>query len=108
MLRFLVRGSSGREYEIVASRVGNDFRMTCACEAGQKGTYCKHRFGLLDGDITDLLSDNSHQVKELAAMFAGTEVARRYAIVQELKQQKEAVEERLRTEQKALGREMNR
>ncbi len=31
----------------------------CTCVAGKHGQYCKHRFKLLEGDTTDILSDNA-------------------------------------------------
>lgn len=106
-LQFIVEGSKGDEYEISASRSGINFTMTCTCEAGRNGMYCKHRFALLDGDIKQLLSDNVADVEALKSMLAGSEVGERYKIVCDLEKQKATIDERLKAEKKALAREMN-
>jgi hypothetical protein len=81
--------------------------MSCTCEAGRQGTYCKHRFALLDGDVSNLLSHNSDDVTKLVGLISGTDVDRRYKVVRELTAQKVNIELKLRLEKKALAREMN-
>src|SRR5207244_3358743 len=105
-LQFLVEGSTGNEYEIVASRIGNHFRMTCTCEAGQNKVFCKHRAALLNGSADDLISDNESDLIKLANFMAGTGAELRIKTVHHLEEQKAEIDARLRVEKKALGREM--
>ena len=106
MLKFKVTGSSGDIYEIVATRDGINFRMSCTCEAGQHGMYCKHRFSLMNGDITSLLSENSDDVARLKDLLNGTDVERRYKIVCDLEAEKMRIDSKLKFEKKALAKEM--
>ena len=106
MLKFIVLGSSGSEYEIVALRNGENFQMSCTCEAGQHGTCCKHRLALLDGEISSLLSGNHADLLELKQLVCGTGVEKRYAMVCALEKEKALIDSKLKAEKKALGREM--
>jgi len=74
VLCFSVKGSTGNIYEITARRVVDQLRMTCACQAGQNRIWCKHRTALLDGVVSDLLSDNASEIKKLAEWAVGVEV----------------------------------
>jgi len=107
MLKFVVLGSSGDRYEVDARREGDHFHMSCTCEAGRHGTYCKHRFALLDGDIKNLASGNPADVEALRKLIGGTDVDRRYRLVCELAAERNRIEARLREEKKALAQEMN-
>jgi len=106
MLRFIVIGSTGSEYEIIALREGDKFRMSCTCEAGKHGTYCKHRSALLDGEVSSVLSGNEGDVVRLKELICGTNVEKRYASVCALEKEKAALDSKLKLEKKALGREM--
>ena len=74
VLCFSVKGSTGNIYEITARRVADQLRMTCTCQAGQNRIWCKHRTALLDGDVTNLVSDNLLDVAKLAEMSVGVAV----------------------------------
>jgi DNA polymerase-3 subunit epsilon len=67
-LRFVVRGSTGNRYEIVGRTGGGVFLARCGCIAGQNRRRCRHVAALLDGDITELLSDNSSDVGKLRGL----------------------------------------
>lgn len=67
-LRFVVRGSKGNIYEIDAVKERTGFRVRCSCPAGRNRLRCRHLKALLDGDITDLLSDNASDVVSLKCM----------------------------------------
>jgi BRCA1 C Terminus (BRCT) domain len=73
-LCFSVKGSTGNIYEITARKAAGQLRMTCTCQAGQNRIWCKHRTELLDGDISNLLSDNVSDIKKLAEWAVGVEV----------------------------------
>lgn len=67
-LRFIVRGSTGNRYEITAAETKAAFRVRCNCAGGRHLHRCRHVKALLEGDITDLLSDNASDVVILKRM----------------------------------------
>ena len=73
-LHFSVRGSTGNIYELTARKFLDRLRVSCTCQAGQNHVWCKHRRDLLDGDITNLLSNNVADVTKLAELSVGVEV----------------------------------
>jgi DNA polymerase-3 subunit epsilon len=106
-LRFEVEGSGGNIYQIVAGRMARQFRMTCTCDAGLNGVFCRHREALLIGTVDHLHSDNSGDVEELAPMFHGSEAKRLFLIVQG-GEGRSLEGEALREAKKALGFELGR
>lgn len=74
LLKFLVKGSAKEPYRVTFWREENNFRSACTCPAGKKGSYCKHRFQLLDGDVTNLVSENLDDLVLLSTMIEGTDV----------------------------------
>jgi DNA polymerase-3 subunit epsilon len=74
ILCFSVKGSTGNIYEITARRLAKKLRISCTCQAGQMRSWCKHRTALLDGDISNLLSDNISDVKKLAEWAEGVKI----------------------------------
>ena len=75
MLRFRMKGSQGDIYEVEAERSGDTVRITCTCDAGQRGIHCHHRIELLRGDITALVSDNAADVTKLKDLVEDTTLA---------------------------------
>lgn len=82
-LSFTVEGSRGDLYSVTFVRSGNNLNCFCSCQAGQNGLYCKHRFALMEGDVTDLVSENEDDVGLLKQMLVGTDVEAAYAIVRD-------------------------
>jgi uncharacterized Zn finger protein len=74
IIEFKVQGKPARTYTAAFTREGEALIATCTCAAGQHHQYCKHRFGLLSGDATDLVSGNASQINQLPAMLAGSNV----------------------------------
>lgn len=65
-LTFTMRGSRGDRYEIVGHLAGRDgYALRCSCTAGQHRRRCRHVTALLDGEITDLVSENVYDVEKL-------------------------------------------
>lgn len=71
MLRFEVVGSAGDIYQVTAERRGRALVMHCTCQAGQNGTYCKHRISLIEGKPMGVLSGD---YAALGALVPGTPV----------------------------------
>ena len=67
-LIFEVNGRTGNRYEIVAMMQNDKFIVRCSCPAGQNNRDCWHVDALLDGDVTNLVSDNVLDVEVLARM----------------------------------------
>lgn len=75
---FTVEGSQGDEYQVSFSIDGQHAESACTCRAGQMGMWCRHRSAILDGDVTDLRSDNVGDVLALRDVMRGTDLALRY------------------------------
>lgn len=55
-------------------RDGNNLTTSCTCRAGQNRRHCKHRFQMMEGDITNLKTKNFEDISRLHQMFLGTDV----------------------------------
>ncbi|WP_149651710.1 hypothetical protein [Azospirillum argentinense] len=75
-LRFRIRGGQGDEYTVAFTLRQGEAASICTCMAGRMGRFCKHRVALLDGDVSDLLSDNADDVVRLRRLIEGTELER--------------------------------
>jgi len=72
MLKFQVKGSAAKPYQVTAEGVGRDLRMYCTCPAGDRGgQFCKHVAALLVGDISSLVS-SSQDVERLRRIAEGS------------------------------------
>jgi uncharacterized Zn finger protein len=63
---FLVQGSAAEPYKVIFKlRDDKNLSAYCTCQAGQKGTHCKHRINILRGEYClSALSVLSQFVKE--------------------------------------------
>ncbi|AEI38618.1 SWIM zinc finger family protein [Zymomonas mobilis] len=73
-LIFYIQGSAKSPYRIIAEGEGSSFKIFCSCPSCKRrgGKPCKHIFALLQGDITNLVSDNADEVYELRARSEGS------------------------------------
>ena len=67
-LVFQVAGRSGARYEVRGSFSKGGYRLSCGCMAGIHRRRCRHVTSLLDGEVSDLLSDNLHDLAKLGAI----------------------------------------
>jgi hypothetical protein len=75
-LRFFVQGSEPEPYEVTFRRQDSlQLIALCTCQAGQNGTYCKHRFNLLDGVLTGIVSGNESDLGILASWLPGSNLS---------------------------------
>jgi acylphosphatase len=107
-LEFIVKGSKGDEYVVTFEREDKNVRAFCTCQAGQNGLYCKHRFALMDGDVTAVLSANVDEVGKIKALLDGSDVEAAYARVLEAERNYKDVTQELQDAKKALARAMRR
>jgi DNA polymerase III subunit epsilon len=68
LLAFTVEGSTGNAYAIAVDRAREGLHARCTCTAGRMFQRCRHVTALLDGDVTDLRSDNHDDVERLRRM----------------------------------------
>jgi uncharacterized Zn finger protein len=106
MLKFIVKGSQGNEYQIVLEKSAAALNLSCTCAAGLSGTWCKHRFSLLAGEVSALLSNNTHDMAQFKNMITGSAIERRFTVICALEKEKERLDATLKAEKKAIGREM--
>lgn len=83
-LTFLIQGSVVQPYVVSFWRNGKNLLTSCTCEAGKKGTYCKHRFALIEADVTNLVSGNIEDIGHLQTMIMDTDVAEAYEHVRSI------------------------
>ena len=65
VLVFYVKGSGKKPYRVAFWKEENsrDIHSGCGCPAGRRMQYCKHRFQLIEGDLTNL-DDSTENAKE--------------------------------------------
>ena len=107
-VEFIVEGSKGDEYQVVFELYDRNINAYCTCQAGQNGLYCKHRFAMMDGDVTTLLSDNVGDVIKLKGMLAGSDVEAAYQKVLNAQKIHDVSKWQLTEAKKALARAMYR
>lgn len=77
-LVFSVQGSEEDPYEVSITRSGDNLTATCTCRAATFGRHCKHRVGILTGDVGKLKilmpEDPSTAVSEAIEMTKGSDV----------------------------------
>lgn len=62
-IEFKVQGSNPDPYKVRFFLDGNSLITTCTCQAGEMGTYCKHRLRILLNNPDDIVSGNIDDVK---------------------------------------------
>ena len=107
ILEFVVIGSQGDPYDITATRDGQDITISCDCPAGERDQLCRHRLALLNGDVTDLDSNNGADVATLAAWMPGTALAAAMEALHKAQAAYDAAKPELARRKKALGRIMS-
>lgn len=73
-IEFIVQGSAPEPYRVSFWRVGDNVKSSCTCQAGKNGRACKHRIALLEGDITNLVSEDLGSFELLKQMLEGSDV----------------------------------
>ena len=76
VIEFLVQGSQVEPFVVRFVRHGEDHvTATCSCPAGTEGTYCVHRFAVLAGVDTGIVSPNKQDVPLLRSWLPGSDMA---------------------------------
>jgi len=77
-VEFRVQGSEAVPYQVTFWREGKNLRSSCTCRAGKSRYACKHRFAMLEADVTNLVSGNYDDIGTLQELIQGTDVALAY------------------------------
>lgn len=108
-LVFLVQGSQIEPYRVTFEKVSDtNLNAYCTCPAGDNGQYCKHRFGLMNGEVKALVSGNGHELPTLAAMLAGSDIETAYQRVIDAERIADAAKKQLAKAKKDLAGAMRR
>jgi len=107
-IEFTIRGMKGDLYTCTFEREGENLNAFCTCPDGRNGNYCKHRFALIDGNRSIVVSNNAEQVDELPDMIAGTDVETALVALSEAIESYQQAEERLVEKQLALALAMRK
>ena len=71
---FFIQGSANEPYTTTFTIRGNNLTAHCTCPAGQVRQYCKHRFGILQGETKGIVSGNEQQAAIVQSWLPGTDV----------------------------------
>jgi uncharacterized Zn finger protein len=107
-IEFTVRGMKGDLYTCTFERDGDNLNAFCTCPDGRAGNYCKHRFALIDGNQTIIVSNNAQDVDRLPEMIAGTDVETALVALSEAIATYQRAEERLIDAQHELALAMRK
>jgi hypothetical protein len=100
---FRVQGSEAEPYEVVFQKEGANLQAYCNCKAGENGLYCKHRFAILSGDASRVVSANAEEVTVVAGWLRGSDVEAALETVFEMEREMEAAKRRLSAAKKAVA-----
>lgn len=87
-LRFSIMGENDDIFEVTITRhEENSANLSafCTCGSAQHGEFCPHRFEILEGDISNLASDNLNDLQILKEWIKGSDIE---AAMQELSKAK--------------------
>ncbi len=73
-IRFLVKGSSDKPYEVIFRINEKNLTALCSCPAGLNGLYCKHRLRILQGTKENIISGNLDDVQIIQEWLPGTDI----------------------------------
>ncbi|MCD1593332.1 SWIM zinc finger family protein [Thalassospira xiamenensis] len=108
-LTFQIQGSADEPYIVTFEKPSDgNLNAYCTCPAGQNGQYCKHRFGLLNGEVKNIVSGNKDDLPTLADMFKGSDVETTYLKVIQLENETTALKKKLGAAKKDLATAMLR
>lgn len=106
-LVFLVKGSAPEPYKVSFVKLQDQLRAFCTCPAGDNGTYCKHRFNILSGDTSHIVSGNSVDVETIVSWIAGTDLEKALKEARSAEEEVRRAQVRLRLTHKRLSRSMH-
>ncbi|WP_143054535.1 MULTISPECIES: hypothetical protein [Massilia] len=102
---FRVQGSGSEPYVVTFTR-SDELYVSCTCSAGQLGQACKHRLSILNGDLSDIVSENRDDGQHIAQWLLGTKLAAALSAVDAAEIDLALAKKRVSDSKKALSRVM--
>ncbi|SJZ95565.1 BRCA1 C Terminus (BRCT) domain-containing protein [Cetobacterium ceti] len=62
--KFIIEGSQGDLYNVIFNIHEKTLDSSCSCIAGKNGNFCKHRYQILNGNISNFKSDNYEELEK--------------------------------------------
>ena len=73
-LNFKVQGSAEEPYKVTFYYENGNLTTTYTCQAGYSKMMCKHRTNLINGDVTNLVSNNSDDILILKDWYQNSQI----------------------------------
>ena len=106
-IAFEVQGSAPDPYVVVfIRRSQTNISASCSCPAGEQGQYCKHRFAILDGIATGVVSLNVDDIGIVQSWLPGTDVERALLKMRSLEKDAARIKNQLSSAKKEVARAM--
>ena len=104
MLKFDISSSDGTgTYTVTIEGQPGSVKMFCTCAAGEKGTSCKHRLNLLDGDYSAIQSNNADELHVLSTWLPGSNLERSITVLQSADKELDKAKRQVTAAKKHLG-----
>lgn len=101
---FYVLGSSVEPYKIECnSELGI---MSCTCQAGLKKQICKHRLGLLKGDIQNFPSGLEGSLNVFLEKIQGSQLFNDFIVYEKLERESELLQQKIKAAKSQLLKTM--
>lgn len=102
----LVQGSAPEPYRVTFILRGANLTARCTCPAGMIGQYCKHRFSILAGDVSEVTSGDLVQLSKVREWLPGTDVEAAMLEISRLEGEVDALKRKLSAAKKRLAAAM--
>lgn len=108
-IEFMVQGSAPSPYKVKFTFDGvQNLNAYCTCKAGENGQYCKHRFSILRGEASAIVSKNLEDVAIVRSWLAGSDIEMAIHEVAEAEHNFDSARKKLTLAKKALVKAMLR
>lgn len=107
-IEFLVQGSSPEPYRVTFIKDKHNLNAYYTCPAGENGQHCKHRFAILAGDGSAIVSKNKDQVATVKVWLPGTELENALVKLAEAEHDYDTAKERLTTAKRKIAQAMRK
>ncbi len=106
-IHFPVRSSSTDEIYSVTAELKPSLRITCSCQAGLLGSICKHRMGLLLGDVTSVVEVDAGDVDRLSTVAAASPLGAAMRELDGLEKEFDRMKKAVAAKKKHIARMLN-
>ncbi len=107
-IEFLVKGSASEPYQVVFIKIVGGLTAHCTCQAGLKGSYCKHRIGILEGNAVGIVSANKEHISIVAQWFKGSKLEKIMALIKSKESEIESLASELEKLRKDFAQKMRK